>query len=144
MISLCGTACCEECPRQADCGGCLATDGRPFGGSCAAAECVHRGGSGELQRMKRALIDEVNALEIPGLRIDNLHLLNGAFVNLAYPLPSGRCVQFLDDKRVYWGNQIEQPGSDRCYGLVTDGTLLLVCEYGCNGTDPKLLLYRQR
>ena len=67
-----------------------------------------------------------------------------ALVNLAYPLPGGQAAQFLQDNRVYWGNQIEVPGSERCYGVVADETFLLVCRYGCEGRDPELVLYKKR
>ncbi len=44
MLSICGVDCCEECSRKAQCGGCVKTDGHPFGGQCVAAECIKRGG----------------------------------------------------------------------------------------------------
>ena len=42
------------------------------------------------------------------------------------------------------GNQIEIPGSDRCYGLAADDRMLLVCEYGCGGENPEIILYKKR
>lgn len=44
MLSICGTECCGECSRRDDCGGCIKTDGRPFGGTCIAAERIKQGG----------------------------------------------------------------------------------------------------
>ena len=38
----------------------------------------------------------------------------------------------------------EKAGSDRYYGLVADNDYLLVCEYGCNGSDPEIVVYRKR
>lgn len=93
------------------------------------------------QSVKRRRIEDINALGIPDLQISELFLLNGDYVNLAYPLPSGVAVQFLDDKAVYLGTQIERPGNERCYGVVTNETFILVCEYGEGGSDPKLLRY---
>ena len=122
MPSICGTDCCENCAQRKTCGGCEQTNGRPFGGSCTAAEAVRRAGAEELLRQKQALIAEFNALALPG----------------------GQAAQFLQDNRVYWGNQIEVPGSERCYGVVADETFLLVCRYGCEGRDPELVLYKKR
>lgn len=144
MVSICGTDCCSACSRREACGGCRKVDGHPFGGDCVAAECVKRGGLQELSRAKNALIGEFNALGVPGLEVHDLHLLNGCFVNLEYPLANGQSVKLLRDQDVYWGNQIEIPGSDRCYGIVADSSYLLVCEYGCGGADPKIVVYKRR
>ena len=74
----------------------------------------------------------------------SLNLLNGFYVNLEYPLPNGGTVKLLNDADIYWGNQIEVPGSERCYGVVANAQFLLVCTYGCNGADPELVCYRKR
>ena len=144
MLSICGADCCNECGRRDGCGGCAETDGHPFGGKCLAAECIKIGGFEEFKSIKKALVEEVNALGIKGLEVNDLNLLNGFYVNLEYPLPNGQSVKFLEDNNVYWGNQIEIPGSDRCYGIVADDNYLLVCEYGCGGTEPEIILYRKR
>lgn len=144
MLSICGSECCGECCRKDDCGGCLKTDGRPFGGTCIAAECVKKGGLAEFKRLKETLIAEFNALGIQHLQVKDLNLLNGFYVNLEYPLANGQFVKLLEDNRVYWGNQIEIPGSDRCYSIVADDHYLLVCEYGCNGAEPQIILYKKR
>lgn len=99
---------------------------------------------GALAREKQAIIAELHALGIPGLRLTDLNLLNGGYVNLTYPLPGGGTARFLRDNDVYWGNQIEVPGSERCYGVVANAQFLLVCTYGCNGADPELVCYRKR
>ncbi len=44
MSSICGVECCNECNRKKDCGGCIKTDGHPFGGTCIATECIKQGG----------------------------------------------------------------------------------------------------
>lgn len=144
MVSICGTDCCNECGRKDECGGCVKTDGRPFGGTCIAAERIKRGGFEAFQAFKAALIAEFNALGIKGLQIRDLNLLNGFYVNLEYPLPNGQSVKLLEDRRVYLGNQIEIPGSDRCYGVVADEQYLLVCEYGCGGAEPQIIVYKKR
>lgn len=70
--------------------------------------------------------------------------LNGFYVNLEYPLPNGQSVKLLEDNKVYLGNQIEIQGSGRCYGIVADEKYLLVCEYGCEGADPQIVVYKRR
>ena len=144
MLSICGADCCTECVRKDECGGCVKTGGHPFGGKCFAAECIKRGGFEEFKSIKKALTEEFNALGIKDLEVKDLNLLNGFYVNLEYPLPNGQSVKFLEDNNVYWGNQIEIPGIDRCYGIVADDNYLLVCEYGCGGTEPEIILYRKR
>ena len=111
MLSICGADCCTECGRKDECGGCVKTGGHPFGGKCFAAECIKRGGFEEFKSIKKALTEEFNALGIKDLEVKDLNLLNGFYVNLEYPLPNGQSVKFLEDNNVYWGNQIEIPGS---------------------------------
>ena len=94
--------------------------------------------------LKQQLIEEINALGIDGLIVNDLNLLTGAYVNLAYPLANGTAVRFLNDKDIYLGNQIERQDCERCYGVVADETFILVCEYGCNGADPQIVLYKRR
>lgn len=144
MLSICGMNCCNECSRKEACGGCKKANGRPFGGTCIAAECIKKGGFEEFYRVKNELISEFNDLNIKELKVTDLNLLNGYFVNLDYPLANGQSVKLLEDNNVYLGNQIERSNSDRCYGIVADDTYMLVCEYGCNGTDPEIILYKKR
>ena len=133
----CGLDCCSECPRLQECGGCEKCQGRPFGGSCVARR------SSDLPALKKRLTEEINALGIEGLSVSDLNLLTGAYVNLEYPLANGASVRFLKDEDVYLGNRIEREGSERCYGVVADETFLLVCEYGCGGADPEIVLYKR-
>ncbi len=144
MESICGMDCCSECGRRDECGGCRETDGQPFGGRCIAAEYMKQGGMETFLQQKKKLIEEFNSLGIRHLRIDDLNLLNGFYVNLEYRLPNGQSVKFLEDRNIYWGNQIEIPGSDRCYGVAADDQYLLVCEYGCEGIDPQIIMYKKR
>ena len=85
------------------------------------------------------MICEFNALGIPGMsKITELYALVGNFVNLEYPLPSGQTVKFLDNNSMYLGSQVERElRKGRCYGL-------LVCEYGENGADPEIVVYKRR
>lgn len=143
MLPICGIDCCNECNRREACGGCVKTDGHPFGGECIAANCIKRGGLEEFKRVKEALIKEINGLGIKNLQVEDLNLLNGFYVNLEYLLTNGQSVKLLEDDHVYWGNQIEIPDSDRCYGIAADENYLLVCEYGCGGANPQIIVYKK-
>ena len=141
---ICGTDCCEKCGRKEECGGCTETKGHPLGGTCTVAEYIKREGVGAFSEYKETLVREFNSLGIKDLHVNDLNLLNGFYVNLEYPLPNGQSVKLLEDKKVYLGNQIEIPGSGRCYGSVADEDYLLVCEYGCGGADPQIVVYKRR
>ncbi len=144
MLSICGSDCCEKCDKINECGGCMKTCGHPFGGKCIAAEAFKAGGAEAFFALKNALIEEINALGIDGLSVQDLNLLNGFYVNLEYPLANGEKVKFLKDSDIYFGNQIERPGQERCYGVVADEKMILVCEYGYMGKDPELICYKKR
>ena len=137
-MTYCGNNCCEKCGRFSRCGGCEKCAGHPFGGSCIAER------NSDFPELKQQLMDEINALGIGGLIVNDLYLLTGAYVNLEYPLSNGTTVRFLNDQDIYLGNQIERPDSERCYGVVADEKFILVCEYGCNGMDPVIVLYKRR
>lgn len=72
-----------------------------------------------------------------------LNALRGGFVNLKYKLPGGQIYSFWEDDRIYLGNQICKKGSERCYGLTADEHYLLVCEYGANGADAEIVIYKK-
>ena len=149
--SICGLDC-GGCSFKENCGGCVATGGKPFGGDCMVAKCCGGGkteGCGDFSKnvcaLKRKLIAEFNALGIPDMpRVTDLYALVGGFVNLEYTLPGGQRVKFWDDKCIYLGNQLEKLGTDCCYGLTADENYLLVCEYGENGADPGIVVFRKR
>lgn len=145
MSSLCGAKC-EACNLADSCEGCAATCGKPFGGSCIAAEYIKLGGKEKYLEFKENLKDEINllldTLNIP--RTENLFELSGAFVNLAYPIPSGKTVKLLDDTEVYLGCQIEFGNMGVCYGVVANSTFILVCSYSQNGSEPELICYKKR
>ena len=92
--------------------------------------------------LKQVFIDEVNALGIPGLHIDNLYVLQGSYINQVYPV-NGNDVKLLDDAASYWCNQIAKEDG-RCYGIACDERHILVSEYGINGSDPELLIFKKR
>lgn len=143
-MALCGIDCCKECGRRNECGGCEACGGHPFGGDCVAAQTILAEGFEGFAALKAALIAEINALGIPGLQVNDLNLLNGCYVNLEYPLANGTTAKFLKDNDVYFGAQIERENNERCYGVVANREFLLACEYGCEGAEPELLLFKKR
>ena len=95
--------------------------------------------------LKKQLIDEFNALGIADMdEVTELNALHGAFINLEYILPGGDTVRFWDNDRIYLGNQLPKKGSSRYYGLTADEHYLLVCEYGENGSDPRIVIFKKR
>ena len=144
MKTICGIEC-GGCNFKDNCKGCLETDGHPFGGECLTAECYKSGGESCFTAYQNRLIDEFNSLGIADMpTITTLCPLSGAYVNLEYPLANGEKIKLLDDTKIYLGSQVEKVNSDRCYGLVADYNYLLVCEYGCNGADPEIIVYKKR
>lgn len=145
--SLCG-ANCAECPSKEACPGCVNANGRPFGKQCFVAKYILIGGMENYQTFKKGLIDEINALHIDGMEtITELYPLIGSFVNLEYALPSGKSVKFLDDNEIYLGAQAKNvfhDGQNPCFGVVARENFILVCSYSINGTEPEVILYKQR
>lgn len=145
MKSICGLDCCDKCALKAEaCSGCRETNGHPCGGSCMAADIITNKGFEAFTQLKHQIISEFNSLGIKDLSISDLNLLNGAYVNLEYTLPNGQKVKLLEDTKVYLGNQLECKSNKRCYGVVADEDYLLVCEYGSNGENPEIIVYRKR
>ena len=104
------------------------------------------GDDGEFEVFKKQLIEEINALQIEGMpKVEKLNALVGQYVNLAYRLPNGAQVKFLDDGTTYLGNQLEPEfGGDRCFGVLANMDFILVSTYGKDGADPELVLYKKR
>ena len=102
--------------------------------------------NGEFEAFKQTLIAEINALHIEGMpEVKTLHALVGSYVNLAYPLPNGKAVQFLEDSKTYLGNQLESLfGGERRFGVIAGMDFILVCTYEKNGENPELVLYKKR
>ncbi|MBR5410766.1 MAG: helix-turn-helix domain-containing protein [Clostridia bacterium] len=101
---------------------------------------------GQFEAFKRQLVDEINALGIEGMpKVEKLSALVGSYVNLAYPLPGGATVKFLDDGATYLGTQLESPfGGERCFGVLANMDFILVCTYDAGGENPELVLYKKR
>ena len=143
-MSICRKYNCEECPSFKDCGGCENCNAMPFGAKeqCICASLIAEKGFQGYQEAFQHIVDSINGLSIQGLHIDDMNVLPGSYVNLEYPLPCGGTVKFLKDDRTYFANQIET-GGERCYGVVSDGSFLLVATYGCKGKDPELVIYKK-
>lgn len=93
---------------------------------------------------KHQIIDAFNALGIDDMpKVKDLNELEGSFINLEYTLPSGQAMKLWKDDRIYLGNELQKSSGDRCYGLTADEHYLLVCEYGENGTDPEIVVFKR-
>lgn len=101
---------------------------------------------GQFEAFKQQLITEINALCIEGMpKVEKLNALVGSYVNIAYPLPSGVSVKFLDDRTTYLGTQLEPEfGGERCFGVLANMDFILISTYGAEGADPELVLYKKR
>ncbi|MBR6033748.1 MAG: DUF3795 domain-containing protein [Clostridia bacterium] len=150
MESICG-ANCNGCKygENNNCKGCAKTKGCPFDRQCFVAKYILTGGKENYELFKKKLIDEINDLNIEGMpKINELMPLNGSFVNLNYPLPNGQHTQFLYDNDIYLGNQVECEFNDgkaaRCFGILANMEFILISEYGPNGTDPEIVIYKKR
>ena len=150
MESICG-ADCNNCGygKNNNCKGCKATKGCPFGKQCFVAKYILTGGKENFEIFKNQLIDEINDLKIPGMPIiKELNPLNGVFVNLSYPMPNGNNIKLLDDNDIYLGNQVESEFNDgciiRCFGIIANIDFILISEYGPNGDNPEIVVYKKR
>jgi len=144
-MTICGLNCCEKCSLfGSECDGCEKTCGHPCGGDCVAEKLISKGSVKAFLKEKQQIISEINNLGIENLNVSDLNLLIGSYVNLEYPIGNGKEVKFLTDNKVYFGNQIEIDGSDRCFGVVADEEMILVCRYGCMGENPEIVLYKLR
>lgn len=150
--SVCGLDC-AACGLKDSCEGCIPSNGRPFhSGQCPLFICCESKGHERCAQcsdgpcgLKDRLIAEFNALGIADMeRVIGLNTLPGSYINLEYTMPSGQVVKLLEDEKIYLGNQICKTGSQRCYGLVADERFLLVCEYGEEGSDAEIVVYKRR
>ena len=99
---------------------------------------------GKFDAFKKQLIEEINNLNIEGMpKLESLSALVGAYVNLEYRLPSGMKAKFLDDNVTYLGNQLEID-NNRCFGIVANAEIILICTYGVEGANPELVLFKRR
>ncbi len=150
MESICGADCSNcEYGKNNNCKGCKATQGCPFGRQCFVAKYILTGEKENYNLFKNKLIEEINDLQIPGMpKINELNPLNGTFVNLKYPLPNRQSIQLLNDNDIYLGNQVESEFNNgeiiRCFGIIANMEFILVSEYGPNGDNPELIIYKKR
>ena len=150
MEAICG-ANCEECNyfKNSQCKGCLRTNGCPFGHKCWIAKYIELGGKDGFDSLKKELIHELNDLNIDGMpKIKELYLLHGEFINMEYHLPNGESCKFLNDNEAYLGNQVECLFNDdevrKYFGVLANMNFLLVSQYGENGSDPEIIIYKKR
>lgn len=101
---------------------------------------------GQFEAFVKQLINEINDLNIDGMpTVTGLNPLPGKFVNLSYRLPSGEYVKFLDDNATYLGNQLESLFDPNvCFGVLASLGFIMVCTYGEQGSNPELIIYKQR
>ncbi|MDY4774135.1 MAG: zinc ribbon domain-containing protein [Gemmiger sp.] len=101
---------------------------------------------GQFEAFKRQLVQEINDLHVEGMpKVEKLNALVGQYVNLAYPLPSGLAVKFLNDQTTYLGCQLEcEFGGERCFGVLAAMDFILISTYGPEGEAPELVLYKKR
>ncbi|MDE6595223.1 MAG: DUF3795 domain-containing protein [Oscillospiraceae bacterium] len=147
-ISVCGLDC-SKCEWNNNCKGCEAIGGKCMIAACCKSRGKERCGSFFASDgscgMKKQLIAEFNELGIEDMEeVTDLNALSGSFINLEYRLPNGIEVKFWQDDRVYLGNQICKKGSDRCYGLAADEKYLMVCEYGMNGSEAEIVVFKRQ
>lgn len=145
--AICGAKC-AECAYAKDCKGCAETNGCPFGKQCFIAKYILTGGLENYELFKKGIISEVNALGIDGMqKVTELYPLVGSFVNLEYPMPSGKTVKLLSDDEVYLSAQVKNLFDDSgksCYGIIARESFIIVCEYGENCANPELVLFKRR
>lgn len=90
------------------------------------------------------LIDEFNKLGIEGMpKLTKLYGHKGEFVNNVSKLPNGKSAKILDDSKMYYIAELPKLNSQRCYGLVTDKKQLVVFEYGENGKDSEVIIWKK-
>ena len=143
-LTLCG-ADCEKCNFKENCAGCDNTCGKPFGKDCFIYNKIKKNGKENFNTFKRILADEINELNIDNMpKVNELYCLLGSFVNLEYTLSNGEKIKFLDDNAIYLGTQLEDANKKKCYGVVASEEFILVCSYGENGANPKLVMYKKR
>ena len=104
------------------------------------------GDGGQFEAFKKKLIEEINDLHIEGMpKVETLNALVGKYVNLAYRLPNGAEIRFLDDQTTYLGTQLEsEMTGEFCFGVLAKMDFILVCTYEAGGKNPELLLYKKR
>ena len=148
MKTICG-ADCSACMLKSSCMGCEASGGHPFGKKCLIAGCARSRNQKACSEcsvcsLREQLIAQINDLNIPDMDpLSTLYALKGSFINLPYSLPSGQNVRLWDENGIYLGSQVFKRGSDRCYGIAADEKYLMVCEYGADGADAEIVVFKR-
>lgn len=142
-MGLCDKECCEKCSRFKECGWCESCNGHPLKGYCFFYKLIKEKGYDGYLILKKELIEKINNLKIEHLHIDDLNLLLGNYINLEYTLENGSKIKLLNDNDIYLGNQVELPNDEKCYGIATNSKIIVISKYGCNGSNPELILYRK-
>lgn len=94
--------------------------------------------------MQKRLLALFHQLGIEELKqIDRFYELKGDFINLECKLPNGQFAKLLDDGKLYYSAEVCKTNSSRCYGIAGDAQQLVVYEYGENGTDAELVLWKR-
>ncbi len=92
--------------------------------------------------MKEKIISRIRTLGIKELtNVEHLDELNGDYINLESILPNGKTGKILDDHKKYLATQVEIPGSEKCYGIAADESMIAVYRYGCAGKDSELIAW---
>lgn len=142
MKSICGIDC-ARCSLNGICGGCAETNGKPFGTGCVVASCFQNG-EAAFAELKEKLISAFNELNIGDMeKATDLNALKGSFINLEYALPNGKMIKFWDDDKIYLGSQLSKKDSDRRYGIAADEKYLMVSEYGADGADAEVIIFKR-
>ena len=149
MYGLCGCECngCEMLVSK-KCLGCKESKGCPLGKKCWIYNYIDIGNIDNFNELKKELVKEINSLKIDGMpKIDDLFPLHGSFVNLEYNISNNK-IKFLDDNEIYLGNQVECLFNDndvkRCFGIVCNMNFIIISEYGEDGSNPELILFKKR
>ena len=149
MIGLCGAECngCEMLVNK-KCIGCKESNGCPFGKKCWIYNYIEIGNKDSFNELKKKLINEINSLNIDGMpKIDELYALHGSFVNLEYNISNNK-IKFLKDDEIYLGTQVECLFNDndvkRCFGIACNMDFIIISEYGEDGINPELILFKKR
>ncbi|HGM3220139.1 hypothetical protein [Clostridioides difficile] len=101
-------------------------------------------GKDDLCKFKKNLITAFNSLNIQYMEeVTELNALKGSFINIEYTLPKGQLVKFLDDNKIYFGNQLSKKDSDRYYGIIADEKYLMVSEYSGYGSDAEIAVFKR-
>ncbi|MDR2147928.1 MAG: hypothetical protein LBE91_15860 [Tannerella sp.] len=92
--------------------------------------------------MKEKILKRLHELGIEELKtVDSLNELDGCYINLECKLPNGKTGRLLEDRKKYWGNQVCQTGTDKCYGIASNENQIAVYLYGNNGVDAELVAW---